>query len=278
MTRGKSGRIRSAADAEHLLGDDRPNQLLGQSPSVSVSDVSAIPVEDPDEPEVVADFAARIMLTRDRGTLRERRPGDRTRRAAAANLWWITWGPIVRASDGGLAIGSLSIAPHRRSAEEQGDVALGVTGEMLRVIAPAKILADAVAYLRRTAHWLGAAESLGHPPAPEAQKRALSRVTAARTRPARVSDDELAAIAARYVQLFTRGVRRPLPQLAAEFGLNHAQARDRVYRARQKDYLSSGTQGKAGGEPGPRLLERQQSDPSDPRGSKPRRRKGENDG
>lgn len=277
MTRGK-GRIESVGDAERLLGDDLPNQLLGAPPSVPVSDVRAIAVDDAREPAVVADFAARIMLTRSGTTLRERRPGDRTRRAAAANLWWIAWGPIVRASDGGLVIGSLSIAPHQRSAREATDVALGVTGELLRALAPAKILADAVTYLRRTTHWLDVAESQGHPAAPEAQKRALARVAGSRTRPARVSDDELAGIAARYVQLFRRGVRRPLPQIAAEFGLSHPQARDRVHRARQRGYLSPGTQGKAGAEPGPRLLERQQSDPSRPRGSTPRQTKGDIDG
>jgi hypothetical protein len=285
VTRGKgSGRIRSIADAERLLGDDLPNQILGAPASVPVSEVRALPVDDPDAPDVVADFAARIVLTREGRNLRERRPGDRARRGAAVNLWWIAYGPIVRASDGGLVIGALTLAPRDGTGEVGADVALGVTGEVLRALAPAKILAEAVAYLRRTAAWLDSAEQLRGRPAPEPQKRALARVAAARTRPARVPDDELAWLAARYVVLFRRGVRRPIPQLAAEFGLTREQVRDRVHRAREREFLSPGRRGRAGGEPGPRLLARwsppepPDSDEPDRRGGKSRRRpKGERD-
>ena len=55
--------------------------------------------------------------------------------------------------------------------------------------------------------------------------------------------------------LTLRGNRRPLPQLAGEFGLSRSQARDRIYKARQRQYLTGGNQGRAGAGIGPRLKE-----------------------
>jgi hypothetical protein len=118
-----------------------------------------------------------------------------------------------------------------------------------------RIITDAVAYLRRTAAVLEATEKVpGFPPTPPAQKEALKRVRETRSRPARVPDDEIAALAARYVTLFRRGLRRPNSQLAAEYGLRSEQVRDRIHRARELGYLTPSKQGRAGGEPTPKLL------------------------
>ena len=63
-------------------------------------------------------------------------------------------------------------------------------------------------------------------------------------------------MAMRYITLYRRGLRHPLPQLAHEFGITRTQARDRIHRARQRRWLAPGTQRRAGGEPGPRLTNR----------------------
>jgi hypothetical protein len=248
-----SGRIRSLHDAERLLDDDLPSQ------GVPRSEVRAVAVCDPDAPMVIAEFAARLFLTRKDGRLVERRAGDRVRRAAARNLWWIAYGSLVYAEDGSLVIGSFSIAPQSLSLSESGDVFLGVTADLLRVVSPARIIADAVRYLRTTATLIEGIERFlpEAPRAPEVQKEALRRIEAARIRPQRVPDDEIAALAARYVTLYRRGNRRPTAQLAAEFGLTATQVRDRVHRARHElGFLTPGKQGRAGAEPTPKLLAR----------------------
>jgi hypothetical protein len=45
-------------------------------------------------------------------------------------------------------------------------------------------------------------------------------------------------------------------QLAREFGLTTTQVRDRTNQARRRGYLTPGSRGRAGANPGPRLLER----------------------
>jgi hypothetical protein len=52
-----------------------------------------------------------------------------------------------------------------------------------------------------------------------------------------------------------RTVDRNSEQIAREFGITRAQARDRVHRARTQGYLEPGTQGRAGATIGPRLKE-----------------------
>ena len=68
------------------------------------------------------------------------------------------------------------------------------------------------------------------------------------------TEQEIAAIARQYIALVSGGLRRPLPQIAADFGLTREQARDRVHRARVLGYLEKSTPGKVSAQPGPKLL------------------------
>jgi hypothetical protein len=244
-------RIRSFSDALQVLG------LAGESKGIPSHDLRAQVVSDPDQPETLADFAVSIMLVRRNGRLQERGPSDRVRRAGAVNLWFVGWGSIGRARDGGLILTSLALAPRLDDSTNGSDVALGITAEVLRVVSPTRLLSQAVSYLRHTERWLEAIERAGGPPAPPAQKRTLRRVRKTHTRRTRTSDDEIATLAARYVTLYRRGIRRPLPQLAEEFGITTTQVRDRIHRARHElGYLTPGKQGRAGAEPTERLLKR----------------------
>jgi hypothetical protein len=218
------------------------------------SAVRAIVVSDAESPQIEAEFAARIMLTRQGRRLRERHRGDpRPRRGSLANLWWIGWGHVERAADGALVIGSLGIAPHHRDDSPRSDVALGVTAEVLRAISPARILADAIAHIQTSGRWLEDIEQLGGPSMPEAQRQAIERIKSGRIRHSPVSEDEIEAIALRYLSLYRSGIKRPLRQIASEFGITRDQARDRVRRARELEFLTTGTPGRAGAGPGRRL-------------------------
>ena len=84
----------------------------------------------------------------------------------------------------------------------------------------------------------------------------LDRIDEGRPQHAQVSDDQLAQFAARYLTLYHRGVPQLRLQLAREFGLTTTQVRDRTNRARRRGYLTPGSRGRAGANPGPRLLER----------------------
>jgi hypothetical protein len=75
-----------------------------------------------------------------------------------------------------------------------------------------------------------------------------------RTVAAATPEDQILRMAVRYCELIAKGLTRPLPQLAEEFGLTREQARDRVRRARELGYLRPGRRGRAEGIPGPKLL------------------------
>jgi len=242
-----SGRVRSFEEAVRLLDDDI---WAGGTPA---SAVRAIVVSDAKAPEIEAEFAFRLVLIRQGRRLRERHRADpRFRRRSRVNLWWIGWGHLERAADGAVVIGSLAIAPRHRDDSPRSDVALGVTAEVLRTVSPARILAEAVAHIEISARGLEAIESRGGPAMPDAQRTVLERVKSARPR-RRVPDEEIEAIANRYLALYRSGVKRPLPEIANEFGITREKARDRVHRARKMGFLTGGTQGRAGASPGPNL-------------------------
>src|SRR5437763_1719018 len=133
-------RIRTLEEALRVLDLDL------EAYGVPSSEVRARVVDDRERPSILAEYAASIVLTRRNGRLAERTPKDRMRRNASVNLWFIAWGSIVRARDGGVVVGSFSLAPRLDDAAPGSDIALGITAELLRVVRPARILAEALAY------------------------------------------------------------------------------------------------------------------------------------
>jgi hypothetical protein len=257
-------RVLTAADAREaawiMPPGDLPDPGPGESRDLSAflqpgrrygvgpTKLHAFLVIDRSEPDVVADFVQEKVTIRSGRNLVEfsdQRKGRLTR--------WVLWGPLVESPDHVLVVGSLSIAP--ALPETDRDVkARGVTTELLRLVSPAAIVSEALRLLRRGEHLSRSGEQLRGQAIPVELQRAYKRLRKLSTVASGTSEDELRSIAERYCVLCARGLTRPLPQLAAEFGLTRDQARDRVRRARELHYLEPGRRGLAVGIPGPMLL------------------------
>jgi hypothetical protein len=233
-----------------------------------------------DEPPLLGRFANLIVLTRQKGRLVRATATDTPRPATLVNLVWIAYGELAQTPDGALVIRSLGLAPafgpsatgqleppivrpvpggsglELEPLEVRPEPVLGVTAAMLRLLSPEKIVNEAVQYLRASQYRLQLGDRLGATTIDVRQTAAYKRLEQAKPRSRkRPSEDEIAAIAKRYLWLVRHGSRRPLPQLALEFGLSREQARDRVHRARDLGFLTKGSPGRAGADVGPKLLE-----------------------
>src|SRR5204863_8405559 len=123
-----------------------------------------------------------------------------------------------------------------------------------RDVNPNKVLADARSALVDSAH--RALDALDDPArADEIAEVAAGAKKRGRGRPSRYSDPYVRLIAMLYLRLqkdgFTRGI---LDEVARRLGVDRERARDLVHLARKRGYLTKGTPGRAGADPGPRLL------------------------
>jgi hypothetical protein len=157
-------------------------------------------------------------------------------------------------------IQTLAVGPafEDQLSREDDDSAFGITSQLLRLFSPPRILAACAEHLIAAGHMLDDAANADSDVSPMSSKQynLLNRIAEGRPQRAQVSDDQLAQFAARYVTLYHRGVPQLRLQLAREFGLTTTQVRDRTNRARRRGYLTPGSRGRAGANPGPRLLER----------------------
>ncbi len=184
------------------------------------------------------------------------RAGARLRINRISNVLWVTYGSAVQTADGTLVLGSLGVGPAftEQLNRNSDEIARGITAELLRLQSPASLLSATVEYLQRHHHWNQLLATGNKQPIPKAQQDTLSRLNQARLKYSRVTEEQLADLAKRYIVLVQlHGLRHPLPQLASEFGITCEQARDRIYKARKLKYLKGGRQCRAGAEPGPRL-------------------------
>ena len=260
-SRGRpTGRVRSLDEARRTLGipaSSEPEvlQLWGTPRDFQLI---VYPVSEPDAPDRVAEFALLHVVKRRGKDLVL--GGRRTRLALKekSNALWIVYGAIATATDGALVIESLAIGPafEDQLGRKGDDIALGVTSAFLRLISPQRILAACAEQLQRQGYWLDVAATAGQGPEMSAKQRTLlRRVDRGRPRHAPIDDEHLAELAMRYLVLYQRGNRHPRAQLAGEFGLTPTQVRDRLHKARRVNYLTAATQGRAGAQPGPRLIE-----------------------
>ena len=251
-----TGRVRTLAEARRALSipTSAAAEVL-QIWGVPNDQLVAFPVSDDADPDLVAEFAALLVVHRDHGRLGSKPAGVRLRLAEKGNSLWIAYGPIVKATDEALVLGGLNLGPafDQQAGKQGNDAALGVTAALLRLISPNTLLSKSVDYLERyrrvstiTAHQ-AAAEQPGSAPATDEQR-------VGRGRRAVISDELLAAMAMSYIILCRNGCRQPLPLLAERFGIDRSQARDRIHQARQQGWLTTGAERRAGGEPGPRLI------------------------
>ena len=98
----------------------------------------AFRVSDQADPDLVAEFAALLVVHRDNGRLRGKPPGVRLRLAEKGNSLWVAYGPIVKAIDKALVIGGLNLGPafDLQAGKQGNDAALGITAELLRLTQP----------------------------------------------------------------------------------------------------------------------------------------------
>ena len=261
-SRGRpNGRVRSLEEARRALYIPKTSdpEVLRAWGTPTDLQLAVYPVEEVEVPRRVAEFALLRVVKREGHKLVAGDRGTRLRLAEKSNALWIVHGSITVATDGSLVIESLAVGPafEDQLSREGDDIALGISSQLLRLLSPPRILAACTERLLADGHMLNTAAALHHtPPIPGRQYDLLDRIDQGRPQHATTSDDQLAQFAARYLTLYHRGVPRLRLQLAREFGLTTTQVRDRTNRARRRGYLTPGSKGRAGANPGPRLLER----------------------
>lgn len=256
-----SGRVRSLEEARRALviptsSDPEVLRVWGTPTDFQLA---VYPTEEAGAPSRLAEFALLRVVKREGHKLVAGDGGTRLRLTEKSNALWIVYGSIAAANDGSLVIENLAVGPAFDDQLSRGgeDTAIGITSQLLRLLSPPRILAACIEILLAKGHVLNVAAALhGAPPMSGRQYDHLDRIDQARPQHTTVNDDELAQFAARYLTLYHRGVPQLRLQLAREFGLTTTQVRDRTHQARQRGYLTPGSKGRAGANPGPRLLER----------------------
>jgi hypothetical protein len=258
-SRGRpTGRVRTLEEARRSLwipnsADPAVLRLWGMPTDFQLA---VYAVRDAEAPDRVAEFALLRVVTRKGRDLVVGDRRTRLRMAEKSNALWVVYGSIATAHDGSLIIESLAIGPafDGQLSREGDDIALGVTGQLLRLLSPPRILAACAERLVAQGRLLDAAAQRGSRAMPQQQRDLLERVDQGRPRHAKVTDDQLVEFATRYLTLYHRGVPQLRQQLSHEFGLTTTQVRDRTNQARRRGYLTPGRPGRAGAQPGPRLM------------------------
>jgi hypothetical protein len=252
------GLVRSLGDArrELLIPNSSEPEVLQLWGTPKDFQLVVYPVPDDELPGRVAEFAILRVVKRKGSELIAGDNRTRLRLGEKSNALWIVYGSIATANNGSMVIESLAIGPafEDQLSRPGDDIALGVTSQFLRLLSPASILAACAETLERQGYWLDRAAQAGAAPMSARQRELLAQIDKGRPRQATITDEQLAEIARRYLTLYERGNLRPRAQLAAEFGLTTTQVRDRLRKARRHGYLSPGNPGRAGAQPGPRLL------------------------
>lgn len=236
-------RLRTAADAREVAGFGPDVRSVAAHRGVRTA-----LVDDPAEPEVVAEFAVPLLAIRNNdGRLADWEPAAKGRLSR-----WVLWGTLIATQDGVLALGSLRIdSGTNRDRDVQSR---GVTAELLRLVRPAEIATEALSELRRVERAERRRLKRDGATMPAERERAFDRLRDLRLAAAATPEAQLRAIAEDYCYLTAQGQTRPLLELKERFGLTRDQTRDRIRRARELGYLEPGRPGRAEGIPGPRLV------------------------
>jgi hypothetical protein len=253
------GRIRTLAEARAALAipSARTDDIMRLFTPPDLARKVA-PVSDDQHPDRVAEFAYLRVFTRASGRLAPLPRSARLPMRETSNAFWIVYGSLILAAHGSLVIDTLAIGPafDGQMSDRRDDAALGVTAELLRLLSPAQLLNEAVEQLQRDGHMLDVFAQQTKQPMSQRQRELLDKLSQApRAAAPPTTDEQLAEIAKRYIELCRRGLRHPLPHLAQELGITRTQARDRIHKARKKHYLAPGHHGRATPDIGPRLTE-----------------------
>lgn len=261
MPEPASGRVRSLDEARRALRipTTAADEILRLWGTPTDFQLVVYPGPEPERADLVAEFALLRVVVPDGRKLVARARDRPLPLTEKSNALWIVYGSITIAHDGSLALENLALGPAfdgQLSQEGEGSTQ-GVTGQLLRLLSPPRIIAACAERLLAHGYRLDAAVVLsGAEPMSEKHRDLLERINQGRPQHAKIDDDQLAQFAARYLNLYHRGVPHLRVQLAREFGLTTIQVRDRTNQARRRGYLTPGSRGRAGANPGPRLLER----------------------
>ena len=252
-----SGRIRNLAEARSALAiptSAAPDVLAAWGTPTDFW-LQAYPVKDDEHPDRLAEFAILRVVTRTGGRLAPRPRRRRLHIREKSDALWVVYGALALSAHNGLVIETLNIGPafDGQFADKSDEIARGITTELLRLLSPPEIINRVAERLQWHGHLLDrAAATRAVPPMSQNQRDLLDKLANA-TRPRTpISDEQLIEIAKRYLTL-CQYVRYPLPIIAKEFGISRQQARDRVRKARQKNYIAGGEKGRASGIVGPAL-------------------------
>jgi hypothetical protein len=261
MPEPENGRVRSLEEARSALRipTSATDEILQAWGTPKDFQLVVYPVAEPERADLVAEFALLRVVVRDGRKLLAGGRDTRLQLKEKSNALWIVYGSITIATDDSLVIESLAVGPaFEGQLSREGDhIAHGITGQLLRLLSPPRIVAACAESLLAQGHALDAATFLSRAkPMPDKQRDLLDQINQGRPQHAKIDDDQLAQFAARYLTLYHRRAPQLRLQLAREFGLTLSQARDRTSQARRHGYLTRGSHGRAGANPGPRLLER----------------------
>jgi len=217
----------------------------------------------PGRPEVIAEFAAGLLLFRNGRRLALATPGQRPPFSDRPNLRWICWGDLIVAPRGNLALSPLAIGPWPGATQplEPGSRGFdGITTDVLRAIRPDILIRATVDHLKDAAEWQQYLAERHHYAIPEEHRRlladALQRAGSPPPRDGRSYPDEhYRDIARLYLDLLDQGHRRHITaELAQQLDIPTSTARNWIHRARTLGYLTPSRQGQPGAHAGPRLI------------------------
>jgi hypothetical protein len=222
----------------------------------SDSQLVVYPVDDPNAPGRVAEFAILRVVEREGDEVIVHESGTRLRLGQAPDSLWILYGWITSSASGELILESISIAPaFAAQLTLEGEIARGITGPLLRLVSPPQIISLCAEQLLHHGRWLEQLQQRGGPALSARQRQHLARIERGLPKNPRVTDDWLAQFAAAYLDLYHQGARNIRAQLADTFKLTPNQIRDRTNQARKRGFLTAGSRGRTAALPGPRLLE-----------------------
>lgn len=174
--------------------------------------------------------------------------------------WWLVRA-LLAIGDAGAILDQVAIASWPRETRRE------VTGRVLRGLRFEPIRQRALDQLRDLPKTLAVARAAFGMSEAIASSSDVTRAADDAARAPRrgrpgLPEEHFRRIALVYLELFALGYRRGiLEELATREGVPKDTVRDWVHRARTLGFLSAGRQGRAGAEPGPRLMAAPQPEP-----------------
>lgn len=185
---------------------------------------------------------------------------------------WRVMGHLATSADGALLVRAIEVRPWPHIEGRRPPEGYDVTSTVLRGLRLAAIRDRAARQLRETNAEIAIADQVDWPAPATVDRQSISRAAAnaaaavPKPGPDGFGDEFYRRLAIRYLALLgertraNRSTRGIIGDLALEFGLARTQTRDAVATARNREWLTRGTAGRAGAGPGRRLLSEEKED------------------